>query len=116
LCQILLGCAITKGTTNPNVKKAIELQQLVINNPLFEKILIELEESGNIHWGKERTKSIKEKLADHRLNSDWLISNYKKKVDLIKILFFYGGSIILFLQQRLLQNNVLTKLNLISGN
>lgn len=79
LCQILLGCAITKGTTNPNVKKAIELQQLVINDPLFEKILIELEESGNIHWGEERTEFIKEKLADNRLNSDWLISNYKKK-------------------------------------
>lgn len=79
LYLILTGCTVTNGTQNETVNKAINLQQTIINDPLFEKILTELETSGQIDWSEGRTDYIREKLTSYKSNTDWLLSEYKNK-------------------------------------
>lgn len=75
----LYSCSVTKGMENETVKNAIDLQKDVINNPLFKKILLELEASNDIDWSEGRTNFIKENLSDYQSNTHWLIEKYETK-------------------------------------
>lgn len=69
---------IAKAADYPAVKEAIALQQHIISDSLFIKILTELEAEGQIDWNS-RTGSIKEKLSDYSSNTAWLLSKYKNE-------------------------------------
>lgn len=76
---LLFSCVTTKGVKNQTVKEAIELQSDVVNDPLFNKILKELESDGAIDWNEGRTNFVNENLSDYKSNIDWLIEKYKSE-------------------------------------
>lgn len=78
-CSVLNGCAVTKGTENQAVQKAIVLQQQIISDPLFEQILQELDSSKSIDWGDGRTDIIQQSLSGYKSNIEWILSKYKTK-------------------------------------
>jgi hypothetical protein len=75
---IAFSISVSNGTDNEEVNKAISLQQQVINDPLFEKIIYELEAEGSIDWNDGRTDNIKMELPQFSSNSAWLLSKFKK--------------------------------------
>tara|TARA_R110002126_G_scaffold290980_1_gene449776 strand:- start:5874 stop:6497 length:624 start_codon:yes stop_codon:yes gene_type:complete len=75
---LLSSCAVTKGLENDKVKKAMDLQESVVNDPLFAKILRELEASGDIKWPKGGMKYVKEDLSNFSNKTEWLIEKYNK--------------------------------------
>lgn len=77
LCILLFGCATTKEIENLAVGKAISLQQDVLNDPLFEKILTELDVAGEIDWSHGRTSKIDAQLPKYNSKIAWLLSRYK---------------------------------------
>ncbi|QTD38108.1 hypothetical protein JL193_02035 [Polaribacter batillariae] len=79
LSLTLYNCSVTKGIENKTVKNAISLQEDVINNPFFKKILLELEVTNDIDWSEGRTSFIKEDLNDYQSNTHWLIDKYETK-------------------------------------
>jgi hypothetical protein len=76
---LLFSCVTTKGVKNQTVKEAIELQSDGVNDPLFNKILKELESDGAIDWNEGRTNFVNENLSDYKSNIDWLIEKYKNE-------------------------------------
>jgi hypothetical protein len=76
ISALLVSCGTTKGVKNQTVKEAIDLQTDVVNDPLFNKILKELESEKAIEWNEGRTNFVKEKLSDYISNVDWLIEKY----------------------------------------
>lgn len=75
----LFSCGTTKGLKNQTVKEAIELQSDIVNDPLFNKILKELESENAIDWNDGRTNFVIENLSDYNSNIDWLIEKYRTK-------------------------------------
>ncbi|MFC7443696.1 hypothetical protein C7H62_0237 [Mesoflavibacter sp. HG96] len=76
---LFFGCSVTKGIKNETVKKAINLQDEVIKNPLFKKIILELEATNDIDWSEGRTNFIKEDIAEYKSYTHWLIEKYESK-------------------------------------
>jgi hypothetical protein len=78
ICLVILtGCITTKGVQNETVKEAINLQTNAISDPLFSKIMKELEESGDIDWQTGSMNSVEEDLTKYESKIDWLLSKYK---------------------------------------
>lgn len=75
----LSGCISTKGIKNEKVQSAIYLQSEVINDPLFSKLLIELENEDKIDWQKGSTSQLKENLEDYQNRAYWLLDMFKKR-------------------------------------
>jgi hypothetical protein len=74
---MLFSCATHKGSEVPKVKEAISLQNDVIADPLFAKILRELEAAEEIDWQINSTDEIKEDLSKYDSKIDWLLDKYK---------------------------------------
>jgi hypothetical protein len=77
--SLLTSCATHKGNEIPKVKQAIDFQKTVIEDPLFSKILRELDEDGEIDWQVNSTSKIKEDLTTYNSKIDWLIEKYIKE-------------------------------------
>lgn len=75
---IMSGCAVTKGTDNKIVSKAMDMQAGIVADPLFTKILTELESEGKIDWSEGRADDVKN-LKDYPSKIAWLLATYKSK-------------------------------------
>jgi len=75
----LFSCSTHSGLENETVKKAIEMQELIVNDPLYFKILRELEDEGSISWKEGSTTMILEDLSFFNNKIEWLVSNLKYK-------------------------------------
>lgn len=75
---LLSSCAVTNGINNEKVSKAMDLQESVINDPLFNKILKELEASGDIKWPEGSMVKVKEDLSKYKNKTEWLIKKFNK--------------------------------------
>lgn len=80
LCIGLLasGCATTKGVSNAKISESIELQNRAISDPLFGKILRDLEMSGDVDWQEGSTSQIKEDLSKYTTKTEWLLSQFQE--------------------------------------
>jgi hypothetical protein len=74
------SCATKKGADFPIIVTSANMQQAVIGNDLFFKILREMEEEKSIDWSKNRLSSVSaEELAGYDNNASWLIDKYQTK-------------------------------------
>lgn len=75
----LASCVSTKGIKNEKVKSAIYLQQEIIDDSLFSKILVELEKEGSIDWQEGSTSKVKENFNDYQNRAYWVLEMFQSK-------------------------------------
>lgn len=75
---LIQSCAVKKGADFPIIVQSTNMQQAVIDDDLFFKILREMEEEKSIDWSKGRLNSVNvEELAKYGDSISWLIDKYK---------------------------------------
>ncbi len=88
LYKIILSVCIAIGITScihrvnledTEVKEAIKLQESVINDPLFFKILKELDDNGSIKWQTDSDKFIPDLYGTEASKIDWFINKFENE-------------------------------------
>ncbi|MDN3493078.1 hypothetical protein [Winogradskyella bathintestinalis] len=75
---VIQSCAITKGSENTNVVEAVKMQQAVLDDDLFYKIIKEMDYENSIDWSNGRLDYVNpEELSNYSNNGSWLIDQYK---------------------------------------
>ena len=73
---VFQGCKTSKGTENSIVRQAIILQSEVIHDPLFYKILMELESEGTVDWQPSAFSRVEKDLNQRSNNTKWILDKY----------------------------------------
>ncbi|REG87438.1 hypothetical protein [Winogradskyella sediminis] len=75
---VIQSCAVTKGAENITVVEAVKMQQAVLDDDLFYKIIKEMEQENRIDWSNGRLDHVNaDELSNYNDNASWLIDQYK---------------------------------------